>query len=367
MPSTLFPSSVGELQKMVVDHPRVLAVGGRTKTRLSAERDDVQLVSTRGLSGITEYEPSEYTFTALAGTPLGEIHDVLRQKGQYLPCSALFRDSGATLGGAIGSGLSGSERFRFGGLRDFLLGVKFVAGDGKLISGGGKVVKNAAGFDIPKLMVGSLGTFGILTEATFKVFPRPACRQTLHVSCPDHGEAAVRMMAAAASRWELLAIDYLAGERRLVLRVGGPPESTAAIAREIERQWPGEARLLSGDEESAGWAARRELRQLPPGGCAIKVPVTPKIIPLLEQRLSGIPGLVSHYSVAGNVACLCASSPSDLPAVSAALAELNLRGMTFMGDRNAPLWPGRHPQTQVSAALKSAFDPLGRFPSLNAL
>lgn len=367
MPSTLVPSSIGELQEIVRGHSRVLAVGGRTKTRLSAERENTQLVSTRGLSGITEYEPSEYTFTALAGTPMSEIHAVLRQKGQYLPCSALFRDSGATLGGAICSGLSGSGRFRFGGLRDFLLGVKFVAGDGKLISGGGKVVKNAAGFDIPKLMVGSLGSFGILTEVTFKVFPSPSCQQTLQVSCPDHGEAASRMMAAAASRWELLAIDYLAGERCLVLRVGGPPESTAAIAREIERRWPGETRLLPGDEAGAVWANLRELRRLAPGGCAIKVPVTPKIIPLLEQRLSVIPGLKNHYSAAGNVACLCAASPSELPAVSAALAELKLRGMTFVGERNTPLWPGHHPDTRVAAALKSAIDPLARFPSLNAL
>ena len=90
-----------------------------------------------------------------------------------MPCEALFAEAGATLGGTVAAATSGPGRLRFGGVRDFLLGVRFVTGDGRVVFGGGKVVKNAAGFDLPKLMVGGLGRFGVLTELTFKVFPKP--------------------------------------------------------------------------------------------------------------------------------------------------------------------------------------------------
>ena len=91
----------------------------------------------------------------------------------------MWVDAGATLGGTVAAGVSGPGRFRFGGVRDFILGVRFVDGQGRLLRMGGKVVKNCAGFDLPKFFVGSLGRFGVLAEVTFKVFPAPASRLTL--------------------------------------------------------------------------------------------------------------------------------------------------------------------------------------------
>src|SRR4029079_10168517 len=129
--------------------------------------------------------PSEFTFTALAGTPIKEIVHALGERGQYLPFDPMLVDSGATLGGTIASGLSGPGRFRFGGVRDFILGVQFVDGMGRLLRMGGKVVKNSAGFDVPKFLTGSLGRFGLITEATFKVFPRPENYLTVLLDAPD--------------------------------------------------------------------------------------------------------------------------------------------------------------------------------------
>src|SRR5439155_368623 len=137
------------------------------------------------LSGIVEYEPSEFTFTALAGTPLKAIIAALAERGQYLPFDPPLADAGATLGGTIAAGLSGPGRVRFGGLRDFILGVRFVDGEGRILRMGGKVVKNAAGFDLPKFFVGSAGRFGVLAEITFKVFPRPAATRTLRLDAAD--------------------------------------------------------------------------------------------------------------------------------------------------------------------------------------
>ncbi len=95
--------------------------------------------------------------TMLAGTRVSEVISILGKQGQYLPFDPLLADRGATIGGTVASNAAGSGRFRFGGIRDFLLGVRFVDGRGKCIRGGGQVVKNAAGFDYPKLLVSQLG------------------------------------------------------------------------------------------------------------------------------------------------------------------------------------------------------------------
>jgi glycolate oxidase FAD binding subunit len=171
----LTPATATELCDAIRAHPRVLAIGARTKPRLSAvsEARDVVLISTCGLSGIIAYDPGEFTFTALAGTPLRELRAALAERGQYLPFDPPLVESGATIGGTVAAGLSGPGRFRYGGVRDFILAVQFADGSGQLLRGGAKVVKNAAGFDIPKFLVGSCGRFGVITEVTFKVFPAP--------------------------------------------------------------------------------------------------------------------------------------------------------------------------------------------------
>ena len=174
MRTPLTPTTPAELVEAVRSQPHVLAIGARTKPRLSQVPNDVCLISTGALRGIVEYEPEEFTFTALAGTSVREIGQVLAEKGQYLPFDPMWVEAGATLGGTVAAGLSGPGRFRYGGVRDFILGVRFVDGRGRLLRMGGKVVKNCAGFDLPKFFVGSLGRYGALAEITFKVFPAPA-------------------------------------------------------------------------------------------------------------------------------------------------------------------------------------------------
>ena len=111
---------------------------------------------------------------AAPATPVAEIERRLAAHGQYLPFEPPLAGCGATLGGTVASGLNGPGRYRYGGVRDFLLGGTFVDGEGRLVRGGGKVVKNAAGFYLHHLLLGSLGRLGIFVELTFKVFPRRA-------------------------------------------------------------------------------------------------------------------------------------------------------------------------------------------------
>src|SRR5688500_6761009 len=244
--SSLNTASVAELVDMVRATRRMIAVGAGTKPRLSRVPEEFTRVSTRMLRGIIDYEPSEFTFTAMAGTSLKTIATELSQSGQYLPFDPLLADAGATLGGTVAAGLSGPGRFRFGGLRDFILGVRFVDGAGRLLRLGGRVVKNAAGFDVPKFFVGSAGRFGVLAEITFKVFPRPPTSRTLRLEAKDAAAKAKIFTEAASTRWELDALDCTLEENAVFARLAGPPEALDALTAEILARWPGTA-LTTGD------------------------------------------------------------------------------------------------------------------------
>ena len=131
-----------------------------------------------GYKGIVAYEPTELYITARCGTPLAEIEAVLAEKGQMLACEPP-RFAGATVGGCVAAGLSGPRRQQAGAVRDFVLGVKLIDGTGQVLDFGGQVMKNVAGYDVSRLVAGSLGTLGVLSEVTLKVLPKPVAEQTL--------------------------------------------------------------------------------------------------------------------------------------------------------------------------------------------
>lgn len=352
------PSTLPELVDVVRSTPRLLAVGARTKPRLSQVGDDVALLSMHGLSGIIEYDPSEFTFTALAGTPVREIAAALAERGQYLPFDPFFLDAGATLGGTVAAGLSGPGRFRFGGVRNFILGVRFVDGAGRLLRLGGKVVKNAAGFDLPKFFVGSLGRFGVLAEMTFKVFPRGASTVTLQLTV-ESIEAGVRVLAEAANtRWEIDALDLLPSGQSLLVRLAAPEPALAPIAGEILARWPG--KTLTPGEAEAGWTDIREFRWAHPDGTLIKVATTAAQLPALHQATRAGEDVRIHVTAGGDVAFISTTDAAPLDGILRALA---LRGVTLRGA--GPLWCGVRGQTQIALAVKEALDPDGRFPAVD--
>lgn len=135
----------------------------------------------RSLAGITHCEPTELVISARAGTPLVELERELAAHRQMLAFEPPRFDGRATLGGAVASGLSGPRRAYCGALRDFVLGVEMIDGRGELLRFGGRVIKNVAGFDVSRLMAGSLGTLGLLTEITLKTVPRPQAECTLRL------------------------------------------------------------------------------------------------------------------------------------------------------------------------------------------
>jgi glycolate oxidase FAD binding subunit len=143
-----------------------------------------EVLDTRGYCGIVDYEPSELVVTARCGTPLAEVERALAARGQWLPFEPPHFGA-ATFGGCVAAGLSGPRRAASGALRDFVLGVKLVDGKGRELAFGGQVMKNVAGYDVSRLIAGSLGTLGLIAEASLKVLPRPAMETTLQLEMPQ--------------------------------------------------------------------------------------------------------------------------------------------------------------------------------------
>jgi glycolate oxidase FAD binding subunit len=158
--------------------PLRLRGGGSKDFYGNAARGD--LLDTRAYSGVCDYEPSELVLTARCGTPLAELERLLADQGQCLPFEPPHFGP-ATFGGCIAAGLSGPRRASAGALRDFVLGVKLIDGRARVLDFGGRVMKNVAGYDLSRLAAGSLGTLGLVAEASVKVLPRARHERSLRM------------------------------------------------------------------------------------------------------------------------------------------------------------------------------------------
>lgn len=356
------PTNLQELCDAVCAAPLVHATGGGTKTALSAPLPGATEIAMTHLAGIIEYEPGEYTFTAYAGTRLATIAEALAAHGQFLPFDPPLMQAGATLGGAVASGLSGPGRYRYGGVRDFILGVRYVDGRGQVIRGGGKVVKNAAGFDIPKLMAGSLGMFGVLAELTFKVFPRPRAYATLVVPCVDPPAAVSVLYRAAGSAMDIHALDLIPDGSdcyAVWARLAGLPD---ALPERLARLGAilGSATTVTGEQEAALWEEVQEFHWAPKPWLLVKVPLTARRIPELEAALLTLdPGALRRYSGGGQVAWIATSAPPL--AVDALLRNLALPGLLVMGPGER-VRLGANPAQPFEARVHAALNAEGRFP-----
>jgi len=187
-------------------------------------------INTVDYRGIVAYEPTELVITARAGTPLAEVETALSKNGQMLAFEPPHFGPGATLGGCIATGLSGPRRAYAGSARDFVLGVRVLDGKGDDLKFGGEVMKNVAGYDVSRLMTGSLGTLGVLLEVSLKVLPLPASETTLHLKCSET-EAIARMNEWAGKPLPVTATAFRDGD--LGVRLSGAPTAVAAAAKTL--------------------------------------------------------------------------------------------------------------------------------------
>jgi glycolate oxidase FAD binding subunit len=359
---TLTPTAAQDVVAAVREHARVVPHGGRTKEPLIERDPDAVRLDMTALTGVTEYEPGEFTFTAHAGTTIAEIEKLLAAHGQAMPFDPPFAEHGATIGGTLAAGLNGPGRLRYGGLRDFIIGVHFVDGTGHLIRAGGRVVKNAAGFDIPKLLVGSMGSLGVIVHVTFKVFPLPQAMLTLRVSCTDLHDAVTCTARLTGQPLELASLE-IEPPATLFVRVAG---DSASLRRHAERAGRAAGRpheILAGETEAALWQAMRGFAWVEPAHWLVKVPLTLHRLPELDRALDRH-GVTRRYGVAGNVAWV--AWPHDRSLAGTDLAGnrgLIVRGPALEG--HSP-WIGEPPTGAAPFArrIKDALDPRGRLPAL---
>lgn len=183
-----------------------------------------------GYSGIVDYEPTELVITARAGTPLTVIESAMREQGQMLGFEPPHFGGGATLGGCIAAGLSGPRRPYAGSARDFVLGLRLLDGRGTDLSFGGQVMKNVAGYDVSRLVTGSLGTLGLILEVSLKALPLPPAELTL--SCElSRAEAIAQMNAWAGQPLPITGTCHV--QKRLFVRLAGAEPAVRVAAKKI--------------------------------------------------------------------------------------------------------------------------------------
>ena len=293
-----------------VGHGAFLHIGGVPR------RYDVAL-SLQRLDRIVDYQPTDMTVTVEAGMTVAQLQEVLGENNQWLPIDPPLPEQ-ATIGGIIAANLSGPVRLSQGTIRDFLIGLKVVQANGTVIKGGGRVVKNVAGYDLPKLYCGSFGTLGVIVEATFKVRPRPEAQAVLSLTFPAAEQAmelALRLLGSELQPFflELANFDPLAGKSRentyrLIIGFAGIAEEVAYQgARVREELRENKESIFEGWKEGDEQALMQILRNFPVSDKAVlrcKTSLLPTQVATFCQDVqeeAGLYGLsVRHLARAGN-------------------------------------------------------------------
>ncbi|MDI7864803.1 glycolate oxidase subunit GlcE [Rhizobiaceae bacterium n13] len=211
--------------------------GGNTRSGLGSQLAGMDRLRSAGLSGVVAYNPGEMVMSVRAGTPLAEVEAALEENGQMMAFEpmdhrpAMGTSGVPTIGGIFAANVSGPRRFVAGAARDSLLGVRFINGKGELIAAGGRVMKNVTGLDLVKLMAGSQGTLGFLTEVTFKVLPRPKASATIVVSGLNDPQAAAAMATAMSLPVEVSGAAHLPQTVKARFLGGALPEGEATVLR----------------------------------------------------------------------------------------------------------------------------------------
>lgn len=350
----LTPSSLDEVIDIFRAGGKVEIRGGGSKAEIGAPRE-AALVGTAGFAGVVDYDPAELVLTVRAGTPLAEVQALVASENQMLAFEPfdhgpLFgRPAGAaTIGGVMAAGVSGSQRLGQGSARDHLLGFTAVSGRGERFIGGAKVVKNVTGYDLPKVMAGSWGRLGLITELTVKVLPAPRVRATMLVEGQDIAAAVAIMTAALRAPLEVAAAAHVPGIGTGLRLQGFGPSVEARAA-----QLPG--RRLSETEAEVFWRAVLPTADDRPlwrvHGPIKAAPAIVAALPDMEARLDWAGGLI-WLAGEGDVRAVAAANGAQAMLVRAPEA---MRAAI----------PCEHPLPAAVAALservRRAFDPLGIF------
>jgi len=353
------PQSEAELAEIIGGATGPLRIqGGGTR----GIHGDGAVLSTRGLSGVTRYEPEALTLVVQAGMPVAEVEALLATEGQQLAFEpmdhrALMGTSGEpTMGGVFAANTSGPRRIQAGAARDFLLGVRFVDGQGAVLSNGGRVMKNVTGYDLVKLMAGAHGTLGVLTEVSLKVLPVPEVTATLALRDVDLAKAIQALSAALGSPFDVTGAAYDPEAQTAYVRLQGFEASVAYRAGELARLLGGLGAVEALPDSAALWRDIRDVRPFADAaGDVWRISVKPT-------------DAVDLILVLGATRTLCDWGGgliwALMPAGSDVRSRMTVPGHATLvrGGERASL-PRFHPEpaplAAISAGLRAQFDPKG--------
>ena len=387
MASLLKPDSESATGEIVREHFRKrkpLRIAGGGTRPVGNSVDAAQTLSTGGLSGITLYEPGALTLVAEAGTLLETIGDALSAEGQHLPFEpadyrALLGTRGnSTIGGVVAAGVSGPRRIQAGSTRDSLIGVRFVSGEGEIIKNGGRVMKNVTGYDLVKLMCGSHGTLGILTEVSFKLLPRPQATGTVMVTGLDDRAAVTALLKALGSPFDVTGAAHLQkgedGKPLTLIRCEGLPESvgyrTGRLKDMLAPLLPASAELAIESDPARNAGIWKQVRDVDPfaarKGGVWRLSVKPSDGPDVVSEIAGKLGCEALYDWGGGLVWLLADA-ADGEAAAVIRGAVDARGgHATLFRRNTPgngsvetFHPEQPRIAAISQNLRRQFDPAG--------
>jgi len=360
----------------------LLAVsGGATKADVGRPAQTEATLSSAALTGVTLYEPAELVIAARAGTPLSDVVRILAEKGQQLAFEPmdyrpLLGSTGEpTIGAVAAANISGPRRIMAGAARDSLIGVRLVNGQGEAVKSGGRVMKNVTGLDLVKLMAGSWGTLGFLTEVTFKVLPRPERVATLVLSGLDDAQAIEALCAAVASPYEVTGAAHLpasldgAGARSLI-RIEGFSFSVDYRVGELRKVLKrfGSAEVLEGEAADALWRGVRDatLFAEPREKAVWRVSTAPTKGPHVAAQVSRALDARWYYDWSGGLLWVATDAAGDAGVGSIRAAARAHGGYATLVRAPAEVRaavdvfePLSAPLMQLTAGIKTAFDPAG--------
>jgi glycolate oxidase FAD binding subunit len=361
----LEPASEAELARFLAQANAgglaVLPRGGGTKMEWGNPPEKVDLVlSTRKLDRVLEHAAGDMTVTVEAGCTIAALQQTLAKQGQRLAVDPLWPDR-ATVGGVLATNDNGSFRHAFGSLRDLIIGVTIALPDGTLARSGGKVVKNVAGYDLPKLMVGAFGTLGVITRATFRLHPLPRASRSFGFNVTwgavDGFVHALRESPLAVTGLRVLALPGMAVG--VHVRVEGSPDGVAASAATIAALADAcRATLVVGRDNAA---SEREVQWLNPGAVA-KVTFPPARIGDVCRAVRDVSGMLVAEAVGAGLVVLPTAAEPDVLRLARAVTAL---GGYFLVLRGDPALKRTINGTAMADALplmrrvKQQFDPLG--------
>lgn len=317
-----------------------------------------EVLQTSGLSGIRLYEPGSLTLVAGAGTPLAEVEAALAAEGQRLPFEPpdmrglLGRAGESTIGGVVAANASGPRRVQAGACRDSLIGVRFVDGAGMVVKNGGRVMKNVTGIDLVKLMAGSHGTLGVLTEVAFKVLPAPEAQATLVLRGLTDAQAVQAMAAALGSPYEVTGAAHWPGQGTY-LRIEGFAPSVAYRRERLVLHLAAFGAVEEGD--AAIWPAIRDVAPFHgAAGDVWRLSLRPSTAAAVVARAGAEAAL---YDRGGGLVWLRVAAGTDL---RARLGAIEGHATLLRSDGGLPAFaPETGGVAALTASLRARFDPKG--------